>query len=126
MTSPTTIRRERSTPEDDPVSAERWRRLQDERRFRLQQIADLEAETPVSQRHESVNRLLRVSAGIALAEIDAALARLAEGHYGVCVRCGGEIDPQRLAILPMAPLCMNCHYNEQNCRLAAVLRSERE
>ena len=126
MTSSKTIRREASTPGDDPVNAERWRRLQDERRFRLEQLADLEAETPVSERHERVNRLLHASAGIALAEIDAALARMAEGCYGLCVRCGGQIGPERLAVLPMAPLCMNCHYNEQNCRLAAVLRSERE
>ena len=108
------------------MRTERWRRLQDERQFRLEQIADLEAETPVSERHERVNRLLYVSAEIALAEIDAALARMAEGCYRLCVRCGGQIDPQRLAVLPMAPLCMNCHYNEQNCRLAALLRSERE
>ena len=126
MTSSKTIRREASTPGDDPVNAERWRRLQDERRFRLEQLADLEAETPVSERHERVNRLLHASAGIALAEIDAALARMAEGCYGLCVRCRGQIGPERLTVLPMAPLCMNCHYNEQNCRLAAVLRSERE
>ena len=126
MTLPKTIRRERSIAGDDTVRTERLRRLQDERQFRLEQIADLEAETPVSERHERVNRLLYVSAEIALAEIDAALARMAEGCYGLCVRCGGQIDPQRLAVLPMAPLCMNCHYNEQNCRLAAVLRYERE
>ena len=126
MTVPKTIRREASIPGDDPVNAERWRRLQDERRFRLEQLADLEAETPVSERHERVNRLLYASAGIALAEIDAALARMAEGCYGLCVRCGGQIGPDRLTVLPMTPLCMNCHYNEQNCRFAAVLRSERE
>ena len=126
MTLPKTIRREGSMPEDDLVNAERWRRLQRERRFRLEQLGDLKAETPASQRHERMNRLLCISARIALAEIDAALARLAEGCYGLCVRCGGRIAFERLAVLPMTPLCMNCHYNEQNCRLAAVMRAERE
>lgn len=108
--------------EEAPVNAERRRRLQDERRFRQEQLAALETEIPASERHESVNRLLCVCARIALAEIDAALARMAEGCYGRCVRCGGQIASERLAVLPMTPLCMNCHYNEQNCRLAAALR----
>ena len=126
MTSAGTIRREGSVPEADPVNAVRWRRLQDERRFRLEQLEDLEAETPASPRHQRVNRLLRGSARIALADIDAALARMVEGCYGLSVRFGGQIATERLAVLPMAPLCTNCHCNEQNCRLAAVLRAERD
>jgi RNA polymerase-binding transcription factor DksA len=68
---------------------------------------------------------LCVSAGIALAEIDAALARMAEGCYGQCVRCRAQISAERLETLPMTPLCMNCHYNEENCRLAKMLSSGR-
>ncbi len=126
MTSPIAIQLEGSVPKDDLLTTERWRRLQDERGFRLQQLADLAAETSASEHHESMNRLLRVAAEVALAEIEAALARIEEGCYGLCVRCGGRIAAERLSVLPMAPLCMNCHYNEQNCRLAAVLRSERD
>jgi RNA polymerase-binding transcription factor DksA len=46
-----------------------------------------------------------------LAEIDrirAALARIAEGTYGYCVRCGEEISPERLDVLPATPFCRNC------------------
>lgn len=117
---------EGSAPAGDPGDAERWRRLQGERRFRLEQLEDLEAEIPASPGHRRVNQLLCGSARIALAEIDAALARMVEGCYGLCVRCGGHIASERLAVLPMTPLCTNCHYNEQNCRLAAVLRAERD
>jgi DnaK suppressor protein len=40
--------------------------------------------------------------------IDAALARLDSGEYGVCVDCETEIDPKRLEALPFALLCAEC------------------
>ena len=42
-----------------------------------------------------------------LAEIDAALARIDEGTYGVCVRCGEPIGRERLEALPWATLCID-------------------
>ena len=42
-----------------------------------------------------------------LAEIDAALARIDEGTYGVCVRCGKPIGQERLEALPWATLCID-------------------
>jgi hypothetical protein len=43
-----------------------------------------------------------------LAEIDAALERIAEGTFGSCVRCGGAIGHQRLRAVPETPYCMAC------------------
>lgn len=43
-----------------------------------------------------------------LQRIDAALQRLAEGDYGYCMSCGEEIGDRRLAIDPMAELCIAC------------------
>lgn len=43
-----------------------------------------------------------------LAEIDAALGRLAGGTFGTCANCGREIDAQRLDALPWASLCITC------------------
>ena len=43
-----------------------------------------------------------------LAEIDAALARLDEGSYGVCERCGQPIGVERLAARPAATTCVRC------------------
>jgi RNA polymerase-binding transcription factor DksA len=40
--------------------------------------------------------------------IEAALQRIEDGAYGVCVRCGDAIAPERLDILPHTPLCRNC------------------
>lgn len=47
----------------------------------------------------------------ALAEIRAvraAIARIDEGSYGRCLKCGGEISPQRLAAIPAAVHCFDC------------------
>ncbi len=41
-------------------------------------------------------------------EIRAALARLDDGTYGTCVRCGGPISAGRLAAMPHAALCVTC------------------
>jgi DnaK suppressor protein len=43
-----------------------------------------------------------------LLQIDAALARVEAGEYGVCADCGTDIDPRRLAALPYALLCTEC------------------
>ena len=43
-----------------------------------------------------------------LAMIDAALGRIADGRYGICVDCATEIDPKRLKALPFALLCAEC------------------
>jgi DnaK suppressor protein len=40
--------------------------------------------------------------------IDAALARMDAGEYGVCLDCEVEIDPKRLHALPYAMLCADC------------------
>ncbi|MCA9971763.1 MAG: TraR/DksA C4-type zinc finger protein [Anaerolineales bacterium] len=43
-----------------------------------------------------------------LAQIEAALRRLDEGTYGRCTRCGQQIAPGRLRVMPDAPLCITC------------------
>jgi DnaK suppressor protein len=43
-----------------------------------------------------------------LADIDAALARLADGRYGTCERCGAPVGPGRLAARPTAATCITC------------------
>lgn len=43
-----------------------------------------------------------------LAEIEAALKRLDEGAYGMCVNCGQPIGEQRLRAWPAAVRCIGC------------------
>ncbi len=40
--------------------------------------------------------------------IDLALARVDQGTYGVCERCGQPIPEERLRALPHASLCVRC------------------
>jgi len=61
--------------------------------------ADLETDSTISmaQRHAAE-----------LQEIDAALARIADGSYGVCEECGNAIGLARLQAQPAARLCIAC------------------
>jgi DnaK suppressor protein len=43
-----------------------------------------------------------------LAEIAAALDRLADGSYGTCQACGAAIGAERLAARPAARTCVGC------------------
>jgi RNA polymerase-binding protein DksA len=43
-----------------------------------------------------------------LRQVEHALRRFEKGTYGICEECGQEIDPERLAVLPYATLCLNC------------------
>ena len=40
--------------------------------------------------------------------IEAALARVEDGSFGVCVNCGETISDERLEVVPHAPRCRNC------------------
>jgi DnaK suppressor protein len=55
-----------------------------------------------------LNLALRDRAEQHLAEIDQALDQLNKGGYGRCERCGGPIDPERLAVLPHTTVCGKC------------------
>lgn len=62
-----------------------------------------------------------------IGQVLAALRRIAEGSYGLCVDCGEEIDARRLQALPATPFCTGCqaaHERERNAwRRARVLNS---
>lgn len=45
-----------------------------------------------------------------------AIARIDEGPYGTCERCGRPIDAARLKALPHALLCMDCKRREERAR----------
>jgi DnaK suppressor protein len=59
-----------------------------------------------------------------LQDIEAALARLAEGSYGSCSDCGGDIGRARLKAYPTAKRCLPCQ--EKDERLRGRLQSPRQ
>lgn len=88
--------------------------LEQQRRFRVEQLENLAAttwadHTPSADDVASQMRLtLRSAATAALADIDAALDRMARNCYGPCLGCGTAIPAERLQALPMVSLCMPC------------------
>lgn len=51
---------------------------------------------------------LRRGKELTLNQVEQALQRMETGTYGLCDRCGDEIDFARLKALPHARLCMAC------------------
>jgi RNA polymerase-binding transcription factor len=74
-----------------------------------QHMADTATETVGRE----IDYTLEASDGRLLAAIDAALARIDAGIYGVCVNCGAQIAPERLEAMPWATLCIDCKRKEE-------------
>lgn len=49
----------------------------------------------------------------ALANVEAALARIEDGTYGTCAGCGGPVGADRLEAIPAAALCIDCAATRQ-------------
>jgi len=80
--------------QDDPALMGLRNRMEDD-----WAVADLETAMDVAE----------VSRDAAeLHEVDAALARIKEGSYGVCLECGAPIPFGRLDAYPMAARCIAC------------------
>lgn len=69
-----------------------------------QDVADLCATSlskeSLFQRSSQRRSLLRL--------IEAALARIKQGQYGICACCGDEINSRRLEALPWTQYCLRC------------------
>lgn len=63
-----------------------------------------------AQREDAVDLLDQLDASEfrELQAIDAALARIEAGTYGICMECGEPIEPERLEALPTATRCIHC------------------
>jgi DnaK suppressor protein len=81
-----------------------------------------DAARPVTLDQSSVGRVSRMDAmqgqamavaaqqrrALQLRGIEAALARIDAGEFGICQSCGKDIDPRRLEFDPTAALCIAC------------------
>ena len=45
--------------------------------------------------------------------IDAALTRIKQGKYGICIKCGKKIPRERLEAIPYAIMCIDCKTAEE-------------
>lgn len=53
-----------------------------------------------------------------LTDVDAALARIAQGAYGVCIDCGADVPHARLIAYPTAKRCVECQEIREHKRRA--------
>ncbi|NIO69369.1 MAG: TraR/DksA family transcriptional regulator [Anaerolineae bacterium] len=67
------------------------------------------------------NLARRERAKVKLEKLEAALQRIEEGTYGVCEACGQAIEPERLAALPIATLCIACAHQGAQPQLSTAI-----
>nr|WP_203635129.1 TraR/DksA C4-type zinc finger protein [Streptomyces sp. SID10815] len=102
------------TPEDLAALREN---LHEQRLFRQEQLQQITTavtarpDDPLRQQvaaQAEVRIALAASARMVLADVEAALARLADGSYGACHLCRRPIARERLEIVPQARYCARC------------------
>jgi DnaK suppressor protein len=87
--------------------------LAQQQRFRTDQIyqhevRELTHPRPSSGAVREISETILGGAQVALAEIEAAQQRLADGSYGRCVECSGPVPVERLEVLPYVARCLAC------------------
>ena len=65
-----------------------------------EQAIELEDDESLEHQAELVER--------EIVSVKGAIARIEDGTYGTCVRCGGDIATARLEARPEAALCIDC------------------
>jgi RNA polymerase-binding transcription factor DksA len=106
---PSTVTALRPRTDLAPLLPELRNALEQQRSFRVEQIAEL---TEVVRHQTGVRAqvvlALRRGAVTALADIDTALRLMEVGEYGRCRVCATALPLSRLEVLPAATLCMEC------------------
>lgn len=100
--------------------------LEDRRKALVDRMAELEArlqeideeldshnskdweELATEREEDEVLERMGTSGQAEIRMIRAALERMDAGEYGFCVKCGNEILPERLDVLPYTPFCRTC------------------
>jgi RNA polymerase-binding transcription factor len=117
-----------------PIETERFRTaLLEERQRVLEAIAYLHEETPGSLADETeepavdnhpadsatatldreIDYTLEENSEHVLQEVEAALARIEAGTFGICRTCGQPISEERLEAIPYATQCIDCKRSEE-------------
>nr|WP_308436755.1 TraR/DksA C4-type zinc finger protein [Streptomyces poonensis] len=102
----------RLSPEDLAALQENLREQRLFRQEQLRQIAAAPRAEELLRRRSAgqaeVHVKLAASARMVLADVEAALRRIAEGSYGSCHLCRRPVDRERLMIVPQARYCAPC------------------
>jgi len=77
----------------------------------LSELADYDnhpADTATNTESRTMDIALDENISTMIAQIDEALRKIEDHTYGVCDRCGGPINRERLEVIPYATLCIDC------------------
>jgi len=97
-----TLRQQRTRLREEAIAADsELRALAESRESELEEVAQ-------GERMAGITAGLDLRAKHEIEEIDAALMRLAEGRYGVCLACGRPIAISRLRAVPATRWCIRC------------------
>jgi RNA polymerase-binding transcription factor DksA len=83
-------------------------RIEAHRRHEGEPLDEDFEEQAVEQENDEVLDGLGESGSRELEAIGRALARIDEGTFGTCTRCGEPIPPARLRVMPTAETCVPC------------------
>ena len=73
----------------------------------IERTPDALDEVQLAAEREMITRSLERDSRL-LRNVQAALDRIAEGAYGMCLECDEEISHKRLHAMPWATLCITC------------------
>lgn len=77
-------------------------------RYPNRENGNMEEEADEAQEYDNLLSLEH-NLELRLKDINQALEKIDNNKYGVCEKCGKEIDEKRLQVCPEAKLCMNCN-----------------
>ncbi|MBQ0165639.1 MAG: TraR/DksA family transcriptional regulator [Treponema sp.] len=80
-------------------------------------VEGMEAKDEVDVASDAIDRKMLEAVGSKdmnrLKLIDSALARIEQGRYGLCMKCGKRIPQERLEAIPYALLCIECKSSDE-------------
>jgi len=80
-------------------------------------LEDMEPKDLVDIAADDIDRKTLEALGVKemnrLRAIEAALGRMENGHFGVCLSCSKKIPRKRLEAMPYAVLCIDCKSSEE-------------
>ena len=93
------------------------RTLSEDMTLDAEELAD-EMDLASSEYLQSFTFRLRGREKVFLSKIDAALARIDKGEFGVCEECEEEISVKRLEARPETTLCIRCKEDQEKMERA--------
>jgi RNA polymerase-binding protein DksA len=86
----------------------RLRRIGSDQRREGEALGPDAPDRAIQRENDEVIDGLGSAADTELAEVDAALARIGWGRFGICESCGYPIELKRLEAVPHARKCLSC------------------